>query len=71
MSGLYNTTVIQLLQEVGHISSFLKLEKLTTIEQTLHQLQQDNIRFAAVFDGPTFLGTVDVFDIIYYLLAYS
>jgi len=69
MAELYNTSVAQLLVDVKEFP-FLRLDKLTTIEETLNQLSKEKARLATVFDGSNFLGTVDVFDVIYYLLAY-
>lgn len=70
---LWTTTVAQLLQRKGQ-KPFLQLDKLTTLDTALTKLKQENQRFAAVFDdlsnAATYLGTVDMFDIISFILAF-
>jgi hypothetical protein len=73
-STFWDTTLKELLKELkgGLLErSFLKLHKLTSIEETLKSLKDEKARFAAVYSDPeVWIGTVDVFDIIDYLLSY-
>jgi hypothetical protein len=71
---LWTTSVAQFLESFKGQKTFLHLDKLTTLDAALTKLKQEKERFAAVYndanDTGSYLGTVDVFDIISFLLAF-
>ena len=75
MTSLWNSTIQQLLTETKgtHAKDFLKLDYMTSIDVALSKLKESHERSAAVYnnieDPKSFIGSVDVFDIIFYLLA--